>query len=81
MLNLLCKHTDLIGHHQHGLHLFPQTNGIRVDSSEKALTVEVHLDSLFQFLMSTCHGAQVRMLMLKTHRVQSQCGLGLFIFY
>lgn len=42
----------------------------------KVLTVDVHLNSLFLFLMPTGHGAQVRMFILKTHRAQGQCGCG-----
>lgn len=42
----------------------------------KPLTVELHLDSLFQFLTSTSHCAQIRVFVLKTHRAQGQRGIG-----
>lgn len=42
----------------------------------KALTVDLHLDFLFQFPPSTGHSAQVRVLILKAHGAQCQCGRG-----
>lgn len=45
----------------------------------KALTVDLHLDCLLHFPSLTGHSAQVRVLILNTHRAQRQCGCSPFI--
>ena len=79
MLNFLPKHKDLV------YHRFPfcffQWHWERQQQQNmkqfwKPLTVGLHLDSPFQFLLPTHHSAQVEMFVLKTHRAQGQRGLG-----
>ena len=82
MLNSLPKHKDLVGYHRFPFCFF-QWNWEQQQQQNskqfwKPLTVGLHLDSLFQFLLPTHHSAQVEMFILKTHRAQGQCGLGAF---